>query len=56
LQICRSDCHKVFESPETAGIAFSLPQGSLLLEVEQHEVNATTALQTPNRLTLPGLA
>jgi len=39
LQIYRFDCHEVFESPETGGVAFSL-----------HEVHATTALQTPNRL------
>ena len=50
MQIYRFDCHEVFESPETGGVAFSLPHGSLLLEVAKHEVHATTALQTPNRL------
>jgi len=35
MQIYRSDCHEVFESPETGGVAFTLPHGSLLLEVEK---------------------
>jgi len=34
---------------EMGGVAFSLPQGSLLLEVAKHERHATTALKKPNR-------
>ena len=32
------------------GIPFSLPHGSMLLELAKHEVHATTALSNPNRL------
>ena len=39
-----SDCKEVIESPETGGVAFSLPHGSMLLEVAKHELHATTAL------------
>ena len=50
MQVYESDCHEVFESPEMGGVAFSLPHGSMLLEVAKHELHATTALKNPNRL------
>ena len=38
------------EGRDVGGLAFSLPHGSLLLEVAKHKVHATTTLCRPNRL------
>ena len=49
LLVYESDCREVFQNPDAGGIAFSLPHGSLLLEVARHEVHSTTALLEPSR-------
>ena len=37
--------NKVFSTQEKGKVAFSLPHGSLVLEVARHEVHATTAVR-----------
>lgn len=49
LEIYESDCQEAFRNQNMGGVAFSLPHGSLLLEVAKHELHATTALRNPDR-------